>query len=216
MEPNLSGWSIVLVGAWNPAILMPPWLGKHVLEQEDTTVQILLPLAQADQRIFDYSDYQFRLIVRQDRVQVAPMVLSDKALTTCETVVGKLLSLLPHTPITAIGINLAFQAEGAQGQLIEVLTPSDGDVLQGLALEPQATSIKRTLRGVTSEGSPELRLTMNLDHGSGTAAMEFNYHFDYTPMTDVLPGAFERLRAYSARVVEAYGETVAQSAGEGD
>ena len=102
-DPFAEDISVVLVGALNPAIFQPAWLAAQNLisdsESKSATVNVISPQA-ADITFLD-----FGLQVLQNRLTLRTIDIS-KSTKIFDLVVG-ILTKLPHTPITAAGINQA-------------------------------------------------------------------------------------------------------------
>lgn len=117
-------WTIVAVGSWNLAIFSLDWLGKNLFKKEDVTIEFAL----APKFPARLSANKVRITPSADSILFAPTDLSDKHLISTEQVACNLLTLLPHTPITAIGINFGFVETEAEPDLIERFTDNDGDL----------------------------------------------------------------------------------------
>jgi hypothetical protein len=100
-DPFAEDISVVLVGALNPAIFQPAWLAAQNLisdsECKSAKVNVISPQA-ADITFLD-----FGLQVLQNRFTLRTVDVS-KSTKICDLVVG-ILTKLPHTPLTAAGIN---------------------------------------------------------------------------------------------------------------
>jgi hypothetical protein len=100
-DPTNEDVAVVLVGALNPAIFQPAWLAAQKLisegEAREAKVNIISPQA-ADITFLD-----FGLQVLQNRLTLRTIDIS-KAAKISDLIVG-LLTSLPHTPITASGVN---------------------------------------------------------------------------------------------------------------
>lgn len=93
--------TVVLIGAFNPAIFSPAWLAKiGVISGEDlekSTIQVIHPeIAQFDVR-------RFRVDAQPGRFQITSTMAPFVALA--DDVRRLFGELLPHTPISAVGIN---------------------------------------------------------------------------------------------------------------
>ncbi len=93
--------TLVLIGAFNPAIFSPAWLAKvDIISDEDlekSTTQVIHP------EITQFNARRFRIDVQPDRFQItstmAPFV------SIADDVRRLFGELLPHTPVGAVGIN---------------------------------------------------------------------------------------------------------------
>jgi hypothetical protein len=102
IEPEISGVAIVLRGNFNPSIFQPFWMAKQGLISEDAAESA--KVAVIHQEISQFAvDSEFILNVQSDRFQIsratAPLItVSD----LCSRIFG---DILPHTPISQLGIN---------------------------------------------------------------------------------------------------------------
>src|SRR5438105_3845930 len=104
MNPKQDGWSIILVGAWNRMIFTPEWVNDRLFHQPDieTFVSLMpnLPMI--------YQNEQVILEVAQPRLVFRPRVANEACLRRAEEMANTILNTLRDTPLTAVGINLAF------------------------------------------------------------------------------------------------------------
>ena len=94
-------YSIVILGALNPAILHPSWFQRYNLlpqgEAEGATVEIVSP------QVTVFETTWLRLEATQQRLVVSTTLASH--VSPLRDVVAGALSLLSHTPTTAVGLN---------------------------------------------------------------------------------------------------------------
>jgi hypothetical protein len=105
VRPVPNEWSITLAGLWNPGIFSYKWLGEHVFER--TEIKIEYPTMPGVP--VRYSANSVFIVPSGERVILAPTAWRDEPLKTCEDCARKILALLPHTPVMAVGVNLAFR-----------------------------------------------------------------------------------------------------------
>lgn len=99
--PELSGLSIIVVGAFNPAILQPSWLAAKQLlrpeEAEAAEVEVIT------REIASFSTDWLDLAITLDRLQISTTSAPSYDLVR-DLVVG-IFTFLPETPVKAMGIN---------------------------------------------------------------------------------------------------------------
>ena len=98
--------SCVVVGTFNMYILHPNWLAKHGIIEKGLEVGIETNLTQPGLR--------FRFVGDETIWNVAPNRLTIESQapgTDCGKAIAKVLEVLPHTPLSAIGNNVHYQAE---------------------------------------------------------------------------------------------------------
>lgn len=120
---DIFGSSVVAVGAFNPAIFSPDWLERNqLIGQEDADNAKKTPSLIISQQITVFETEWFAFQVLDNQFSLT----SKGALTPAfkDLAVG-ILSLVPHTPITAIGLNfLAHFRLGTEAEYHKI-----GDVL---------------------------------------------------------------------------------------
>lgn len=129
--------SLVIAGAWNPAILTPAWLLKHALgktSDENNLVQAFLPAMQGV--IFEFPRYvleELSFLVRPDTLIMSPVESSQQHMNKLEDVAAKILEELKHTPITGIGHNFTFSDTNLKSQELDVFTVSRQDLTDNMS-----------------------------------------------------------------------------------
>ena len=97
--------NIVLKGAWNPAILTPPWMSEHGIIQ-DTQADVQLSVQPPS---VTYTSGGFRWNARTDLMMVETQTITDWR--RCSHFAEAVLDKLPHTPLSAVGINFVFDQQ---------------------------------------------------------------------------------------------------------
>lgn len=193
MKPNLDGWNILLMGHWDPLILTPSWVGKHVAEGE---VSVDLPQAPRLPPRLNFDGVS--TLVVDNRLVVTPHSHEEQALDNAESIVIDLLELLPHTPLTGTGVNFQWLLP-LDGKVAKVLRPADDGALAALGFSVQSTVVRRKL---VHDGH-QVNLTAETAEG-GQARVGVNFHHDTHSCADavrVLKGHVRRLRARAEEVV---------------
>ena len=119
--------SVAVLGAWNPAIINPEWLAQYkVIEKvtKNITFELAGPMGRL---IFAIGDVRW---------EVDPTRLAVKApkFKDCGGYIARILGLLPHTPVGAIGSTFVFACPLTDWP--ETKLPKLGDV----QLAPEPTS----------------------------------------------------------------------------
>lgn len=98
-----SAAAIVGLGAFNPAILSPDWLEKHnLIGAGDAHTARAFPSLVISHKVTNFETDWFALQVLEDR-----FTLSSRGPVTpmVRDLAAGILSLVPHTPISAVGMN---------------------------------------------------------------------------------------------------------------
>jgi hypothetical protein len=100
MPLNLETAQTLALGPFNPHIITPEWLVKHNV-CEDAEVEIrFIPLSQG--LGFSFKDVQWQIDFR--------MLVVASRKENCGSLVRKVIDLLPHTPVRAVGNNFHYAA----------------------------------------------------------------------------------------------------------
>ncbi len=212
MQPNLDGWSIVVAGHWNFRILRPEWIIEHLTDSKNVGIEIPISNPSLPPR-FRFDD----LILRADgqRLVVSPESTDESVLQRVELVARKVLLELPHTPVTATGVNFQFVEKEPDADLLRIFKVEDTAALADGGFSVQATSIQRRLESTNGI----LNLTATLSEDSDVV-MDFNFHLDVTfthDAADFLDSAILGFQDRACRLLdEVYASSWARPLTEGD
>lgn len=142
MHELLEQRTIVLAGAWNTRIFSPSWISSNLSQQKEVGIEIAMNNLAAPMRlVFD----DIYLFLASDRIVVQPQNLTDSSHRSALEIASKIVKTLPHTPISAIGINFGFLEREPGADLVELFAVSDNDSLADAGAKIVATSITRSL-----------------------------------------------------------------------
>lgn len=187
--------NVVLVGKWNPFVFSPEWVRQH-LAHPDQAVSLAFPIGdpQAPIRITFGSTVLFPSNGRLEITTTAGPTptgvdgLGDLART--------ILTLLPHTPIAAVGINFWLDETDSPESIFQSFVFSDA---------PRMSAERYALRETTISRSYALAddwvLNLQVGYTPTVAKVDFNFHLNVT-------GAIQAAEAIaatpcSARLAEA-------------
>ena len=169
---------LVIVGDWNRAIFTPNWVSKYIFEP-DTDIHIEIPTSNITNSSFKYnalgisfniSERRLQFFVSEQKNELFQLV-GEKALTICR--------LLPHTPVSAFGINHIFKCSS------EELDFSTFDMAD------ESKFIDYTIKSVRHQRRIQVdtNCILTLDYGkvgSNDIDFNFNYNFDINSLDDFL------------------------------
>jgi hypothetical protein len=165
---KLESTAIVIVGEWNPAIITPPWLAdKGIVSRKAMPEK--MPITVSPIRI----GWQFELAGCQWGVTQTQVSITSPRGKNCGTYAAKLLELLPHTPVRAIGSNFVYHSSLSEwpGDRRPRLGPLG---LDGLG----AHGVQQTMwQGKKAVGSGTV-LGIALTQDSEAVTVSFNVHRD--------------------------------------
>lgn len=139
--------SLVLAGAWNPAILTPAWVLQNGLNKElDGTnrYQTFLPTGLG--LVFDAPRYvleDLTFSVRTDSLIITPNSETLENLAFVEATAARMLEQLRHTPMGGVGHNFEFREQNPQPAQLDVFTRSREDLADNMpgGWEPTKSAI---------------------------------------------------------------------------
>lgn len=199
IAPAKEGYSLVIMGAWNPRIFSPPWAKQWLAPEADIGVSIAVGNPSLPLRL-EFRGLQ--LTVMSSRLVLQTAQLDDGSLQSAQECAIRILDLLPHTPLRAVGINVQFLDNEPSPDLLRLFDLRDGESLAETEGTVQTTSIRRS---VLLRGELLLNLTLEL-RLNGQVAFDFNFHQDATT-TDAakahLNRGFVALRNEALRILDA-------------
>lgn len=167
MVPNLSEWTVVMVGQWNPAIFSPDWVAHNLLHIDNVEAQLAVGPVVTNVR---YQTETLLVIPQQDRLIVGGRNAEEATLLEMERCSKAALELLGHTPIRALGINFGFIESDPPTEMLRTFDLADAGALSDAGYQVRATDITRSI----DIDSTILKLKMSLSE-EGTVRFHFNF-----------------------------------------
>lgn len=174
MRPVTRETTLVIAGAWNPAILTPEWLLIHGLQKEidgSNKIQAAMPVG----LLFDFPRFALEdlaFIARTDALILFPSAVNEDRFALVESVAKRILDELSHTPINGVGHNFEFQDDAPEPNMLKSLSAAQQDVADiapdGFTVSSNAiaTSLKRE------------QVTINIQRyfDGARLGVKFNFH----------------------------------------
>ena len=154
MKPFLSDWTIVIAGLWNVRIFTPEWIAQHLLKNPQSKIEIEIPVKSGFPLRF--RSEHLTLIPQPSRIVIGMDSIQDNVLNEAETLGKKIMGLLPHTPMSAFGINFGFSQEDPQ--IADLFNTNDIEKLSSNGIERHGTEIIHKLK--QDVGELNLKLSM--------------------------------------------------------
>lgn len=178
MTLNPGETSLVVAGAWNPAILVPAWVLRYGLLRPDGNepVQIALPAGQG--LIFDFPRYtlpEFTYIVRPDTLIINPASQTAAGLAQAEDAAAAMLGNLPHTPINGVGHNFEFRDSDPDPHTLQVFTQAAQDVAD--QAPAGWTPISRLIASSFRIGTGNTIANIQRQFDGTNTIVKFNFHY---------------------------------------
>jgi hypothetical protein len=171
MTPEPLEWNVVVVGAWNRAILTPQGISKRLFQlPPDAAVEVLVALdGLAPMRVVHGA---MTVIPDSRQLIVQPDTPSLDGLSKAAEIATRAIASLPETPVTAAGINIRFRFSALPDDAIEAGNSSGFDHrLADSAAKVFMRTTKRSLRWNQADLNIEI---IEKDDVSGVVS--FNFH----------------------------------------
>lgn len=177
--PLPSGHNIVLVGAWNIRIFSPEWVAMNLAKlKKEVQLEVAVGNPVAPIKLsFD----SVELRVGAGRLVVAARDLTDVALLQVRDAAVSVLTMLSHTPVSAIGVNFQYRVSNPPSSLLDVFVLSDAGPWSDFDARLKTTSIHRK----TSFQGRGLDILLDLTP-EGDVLVEFNNNTAIKSAADAL------------------------------
>jgi len=169
--PKLIDQNIVVLGSLNPAIFHPNWLGK---------IKVLEPKEKVEAKIkiganfpSEFRGDKFKWSLDYSRLQVSLNSPNENSAKLLSEFVCKIFEELPHTPITALGENFAFEIESGPEALI-FLKKKEWEV-GGKTTWGSVSALQHNLSVSVDETS---KIIITVENDNQKTSVKFNFHFD--------------------------------------
>lgn len=192
---------IVLVAQFNPAIFQPAWIARHLFDKkEGEDMPIMEMIAQSGNHIVQFSFFEgVALNVAPDRTELFVIDGQPQTLEKLEVILLKMLDVLPHTPVSAIGCNLTYVDDAPSPEVADLFETRE-------ALEGEG---KLNLRqsGVQIQLDGAEVLNFNRIMTEQNVRFTFNYHRPETEISsykDFVPGMTAKAIEHSKNLLNSY------------
>jgi hypothetical protein len=168
--------TLVIAGAWNPAILTPAWMLQYGLRRdpgEQHTVQVSMPAGMG--LAFDFARYElqdFSYTARGDALVLMPAGAQPDGLRLLEDVGASILGELPHTPVSGVGHNFEFKDDDPDPAWLNLFANSQQDLVD--VLPADANSVAQTLSSSLEFGNVIVNIQRYFD--GRHLGVKFNFH----------------------------------------
>ena len=170
MRGTPQDWEVVLLGAWNVAILTPRGIARRLFElDEGTQIGVFVPLEGMAliQVVYD----AISITPSSQRLAATPQICSGSKLAQSCTILERALRSLPETPVSAAGVNFRFTFPEAPSALVAVFDSPLNDLCADADLSVRARKCRWTIDWNGGE------LNFEIEHsrdGSGSILMNFH------------------------------------------
>lgn len=162
--------NIVVLGLWNPAIVSPGWLTEQqIAGARGTEVELQF---NPYQRIFKFDLGGITWYVDYEKLEVRSDAGAD-----CGKYASRVLELLSHTPVHAIGTNFAFECDSEAWP--QKYRPCLGPMRCGAPSDPNAF-LESKWQASRQLDDKSTRLQLIVTEGAGKLELLINFHRSIT------------------------------------
>lgn len=166
--------SLVIAGAWNPAILTPHWVMTHGMQVQNPNfaVQAMFPAGMTgafEAPRFVMQGFQFS--TRVDALLMLPQAQTEDSFALLEDVSRRILESLSHTPIGGLGHNFEFRDDAPRDEWLESFANSQLDLVDACA---GMDVVRTTLATSFTRGAGQVNVQRYAEGAS--LVVKFNFH----------------------------------------
>jgi hypothetical protein len=180
MQKIIEGCSLVMLGSWNPRIFTPQWISNgRLTSQSEVMVEVSFDNLDLPIR---YAFDDIRMTVSERNIIIAPTSPDDSLMLRIEDVAKKILKDLPHTPLSAIGVNFKFNESDYDESIVDDFQFKDINALSDEEYEIQESSIVRKINwnGVF------INFVLFRGYQRSDIDLSFNFHKDIKNLDEAL------------------------------
>ena len=169
IEP--SDWNVVILGAWNRAILTPSGIAQRIFQiPVDTPVEMQVSLEGKPTRVL-HED--IAVTVAADALHFNPQASTYDLLHRAMSLAHRALESLPETPVKAAGFNIRYRIIDPTAEFLQVLSTELDDRLSEADLSISCRGLDRSL--VFEDGVVNLSIR-NVEGTPNCFSFESNFH----------------------------------------
>lgn len=188
MKLDYSSSGLVIVGGWNGHIFHPEWIKRYLFPSEEKEFQIEMSVVPNLNPQFAFpriSSTEVRMLLQVDRLNITPVKEEDEGFYRVEEVALQLADCLPHTPVTAYGVNFVFLDDTVDEDILDFIRPNDLAKIKhfGAALVGEEYTHRLKLKGHT------LNLTIGIEEKK--VSFKLNFHFQIRDLVAFKEGIFK-------------------------
>jgi hypothetical protein len=178
MQVKRAGWSVIIVGRWNKAILTPAGICERVFGLDTPSeLEVAVPLDGVSPYRVRHPDHRLVVMVDENRLRLELQKTDYETLAYAMERGVFVMKKLPETPFAAAGFNVDFGSSEVGAESGKIVAANVDAVLAGLARDVESRRVTRSL--VFKEGrlnlmmaveGEQFSLSCNFHRGSGKSA----------------------------------------------
>lgn len=179
---------LVIVGGWNRYIFTQDWVKRYLFPAEQEKFTIEMVIAQGFNAQFvspRILSKEVEILFQEDRLNFIPVENKTQNFDKIQELALQLADYLPHTPVTAYGVNFLFAADQIEEDMLDLIRPRDLAKIEqfGASFTNERYTRRLMLNGRT------LNITIGLDKKRVT--FDLNFHFDIQNLVGFKAGISE-------------------------
>jgi hypothetical protein len=175
MNLDIQRPTLVITGQWNPAIFDPSWVARHLFGLTAGT-EMSVTQVWTGNKITNYFG-ALGLAVSNSRVEIFLNEFEPENQATSESLLTKVATVLPHTPVQAMGVNFHFLESDVSAELVDKLKTHE-------QIETRFEVSGQSIISVIKMEGAELNLRRDLL--GQNLEIDFNFHYPLpTGLADV-------------------------------
>lgn len=169
--------TIVIAGAFNPAIFTPEWIAAVLFQiPEGTDVEGTFVIDGSNQVARPYIS-GIGIAVEAGRLTIATDSLAEADLASIESIVRRVAEVLPHTPANGIGVNFHASTSDFTAKIADMVTPAEDMTTVGQLIQNELKSSVKCDQFV-------LNITRSITQDQ--LILDFNYHFQLNGIIEII------------------------------
>ena len=180
--------ALVIVGGWNSYIFTPDWIKRYLFpgEQEKFTVDMIVSRGFNAQSISPrILSKEVEIILQENRLNFSPVENKNENFDRIQDLALQLADYLPHTPVTAYGVNFLFTEKTVNGDVINLIRPRDLEKIEQFG---GSLTSEQYVRSLVLNGRI-LNITIKLEGEKIT--FDLNFHFNIRNLVEFKAGISE-------------------------
>ena len=178
--------ALVIVGGWNRHIFTQDWIKRYLFPEEEFAIDMLVSQGFNAQFISPrILSKEVEILFQENRLNFNPVENNNENLDRIQELALQLADYLPHTPVTAYGVNFLFTENEVSDDLINLIRPRDLEKIEqfGGSLTSEQYNRHLMLNGRT------LNTIIRLEGES--VDFDFNFHFNIRDLVAFKAGISE-------------------------
>ena len=180
--------TLVIVGGWNRHIFTQDWIKRYLFpgEQEEFTIDMLVAQGFNSQFVSPrISSKEVEILFQESRLNFNPVENKNENFDRIQEIALQLADYLPHTPVTAYGINFLLTENEVSGDLINLIRPRDLEKIEKFG---GSLTSERYTRHLMLNGR---NLNVTIRREGKKVTFDLNFHFTISDLVGFKAGISE-------------------------